>query len=338
MTAPTLQLADAARMMREAMKNKAYLTGSRLGEDVAMYLRVRRKELADNSLEAYESTLNNFATFFADLALADFEPPVGTTRIEEWLDLRWGEAKPATYNRHLATVKDFFKFFALREQFSDPPRLHGDPTRVIRPAKKREMFRETFTEDQSEAIIASQEDLRDRIALRLLLHYGLRRGGLQAIQVKHFDHSRRKLAIFLKGGRVRNLPIPDPAFWFDLERWILETEARPGHHLMPARKGNRYGGAEHREKPMSPYALHKWWYRCLAKAGIVAEGVSNGERMHKARHSAGQRVLDKTGNLKATQELLMHKSIQTTGDTYTDWDDKALEATLRYVLLSEDDD
>ena len=44
----------------------------------------------------------------------------------------------------------------------------------------------------------------------------------------------------------------------------------------------------------------------------------SGEKMHKARHSAGQRVLDATGNLKATQKLLGHSSIQTTGDIYAD--------------------
>jgi integrase len=55
-------------------------------------------------------------------------------------------------------------------------------------------------------------------------------------------------------------------------------------------------------------------------AGIVPEGVTSGERMHKARHTAGQRVLDATGNLKAVQKLLGHELIQTTGDIYTDWD------------------
>jgi integrase len=48
-------------------------------------------------------------------------------------------------------------------------------------------------------------------------------------------------------------------------------------------------------------------------------GVTSGERMHKARHTAGQRVLDVKGNLKAVQKLLGHESIQTTGDIYTDW-------------------
>jgi hypothetical protein len=54
--------------------------------------------------------------------------------------------------------------------------------------------------------------------------------------------------------------------------------------------------------------------------------------MHKARHTAGQRVLDKTGNLKAVQKLLGHSSIQTTGDIYADWDIDQLAATMAEVL------
>jgi len=47
--------------------------------------------------------------------------------------------------------------------------------------------------------------------------------------------------------------------------------------------------------------------------------------MHKARHTAGQRVLDSTGNLKAFQKLLGHASIQTTGDIYADWTSTSLQ-------------
>jgi site-specific recombinase XerC len=55
--------------------------------------------------------------------------------------------------------------------------------------------------------------------------------------------------------------------------------------------------------------------------------------MHKARHTAGQRVLDAThGNLKAVQKLLGHSSISTTGDIYTDWHIDQLTETLRAML------
>jgi len=67
------------------------------------------------------------------------------------------------------------------------------------------------------------------------------------------------------------------------------------------------------------------------------EGTTSGERMHKARYTAGQRMLDKTGNLKAVQKLLGHSSIQTTGDIYTDWDIDQLAASLSEVLLEDED-
>jgi site-specific recombinase XerC len=57
--------------------------------------------------------------------------------------------------------------------------------------------------------------------------------------------------------------------------------------------------------------------------------------MHKARHTAGQRVLDATGNLKATQNLLGHASLSTTGDIYADWDIDQLAETMRIVLEGE---
>jgi hypothetical protein len=42
-----------------------------------------------------------------------------------------------------------------------------------------------------------------------------------------------------------------------------------------------------------------------------------------------------TGNLKASQTLLNHASIQTTADIYSDWDIDQLTATMTEVLDSE---
>ena len=55
--------------------------------------------------------------------------------------------------------------------------------------------------------------------------------------------------------------------------------------------------------------------------------------MHRAGHTAGQRVLDAThGNLKAVMKLPGHSSISTTGHIYTDWDIYQLAETLRGML------
>lgn len=59
--------------------------------------------------------------------------------------------------------------------------------------------------------------------------------------------------------------------------------------------------------------------------------------MHKGRHTAGQRVLDATGYLKAVQKLLGYSSIQMTGDIYADWGIDQLAATMADVLAQDDE-
>lgn len=327
-TAGELTLAQAARIMREAVKDKSYQLYP-LGQEAAAYLRVKRKRLTDASFRDYEASLDKFARYFPDLELEDFEPPIGTQRLEEFLDAQWGRSAPRTYNKNLSIVSDFFEHAVLRG------RLHGDPTTPIERAKARGVYRTTFTPDQRRAILASQDNVRDRLCLSLLLDYGLRKGSLKAIQFKHFDHVRKRLTIFAKGGKVRNVPIPDPAFWHDLERLILDDNVESYWYLRPGTTGNQHKRTLNHTRPMSDHGMHDWWYRCLARAGVVPEGTTNGERMHKARHSAGQRLLDHTGNLKAVQQLLGHSSIATTGDVYLGWDEAALAASLESVLDME---
>ena len=57
--------------------------------------------------------------------------------------------------------------------------------------------------------------------------------------------------------------------------------------------------------------------------------------VYRTRYTAGQRVLDATGNLKAVQALLGHASITTTADTYTDWDVQQLESSLLQTFAAE---
>lgn len=318
---------EAAR--RDFLKDKGYQLLP-LGEDVREYLRVKRKELTDSSYRSYEGTLDKLARDFPDLRVEDFEPPAGTQRLERFLDDRWGGSAPGTYNVCHAHVKDFFTYWRLMG------RLHGDPMLLVKRAKKRDILRTVFSDEQQQAILAAAVEQRDRLALRLLLSFGLRKGALRAVQFKHFDWQRRELMVFTKGQKIRSLPLPDATFWTELERLTLETEAQPTHFLMCLVKPiPRAGVRRFPARQMSSTAMHRWWYRQLEHAGIVATGETSGERMHKARHTAGQRVLDATGDLKLTQRLLGHASIQTTGDTYTDYDNAALAAKLADVFRRE---
>jgi integrase len=323
-----------AALARQDVRDKSYLELP-MGREVGRYLNAKRKELTRASYIGYESCLEKLARRFADLRLEDFELPAGADLIEPWMDERWGDASPGTYNVNHSIIKDFFDWQITRQ------RMTSNPMKLVGRARKRDIYRPTFTDDQRHAIIASADSLRDRIALRLLFDYGIRKGALRAIQFKHFDYQRRRLTIFTKGSKVRELPIPSPAFWTDLERHILEVEARPNHYLMALAKPiPRAGIRRFPDRAMSNTATQRWWYARLNDAGLVAKGTTGSRRtmnMHAARHTAGQRVLDSTkGNLKAVQKLLGHASIQTTADTYTDWDIDQLAATLADVLEEDE--
>lgn len=320
-----MTLPEATRIVRDAVRDKSYRAFP-VGQESARYLRAQRKRLTAASYRDYEGCLDKFSRHFADLEIADFEPPVGTERLEEFLDHQWGGAAARTYNKNHSILKMFFEFEVLRGE------LHGDPMLPIQRAKARAVLRETFSPDQRLAVFAANPDGPDIYALRLLLTYGLRKGAVQAVQFRHFDFHRRRLTVFTKGGAIRDLPIPDGAFWDALDIYMRDIGAQPDHYLLCRQKAiPGLGIRRFPALPMGGHGLHSWWYRCLADAGVTASGVERGERMHKARHTAGQRVLDKTGNLKAVQKLLGHASIQTTGDVYTDWDDFQLAATLEEI-------
>jgi hypothetical protein len=146
---------------------------------------------------------------------------------------------------------------------------------------------------------------------------------------------------------ILHFAIPDPGFWNDLGRLIVEDESAPNHFLLPRREAipERWDPVAGRNRrypllsraAMGAHGLHNWWYRCLGHAGVVLEGTRSGERMHKARHMAGQRCSTKTGNLKAVQKLLGDSSTQTTADISTDWDIDQLAASLSEVLLEDED-
>lgn len=321
-----------ARLYRDLMRDKGYQE-TPIGQHVAAYMRARHQALTKPSRRSYESSLDKLARHFADKELMELSPPAGVELMEEYLYDRWGTAAPGTYRVNLAITTSFFDWAQARGL------VHGNPCRAIIRPKKVAPERTVFTLEHRAMILEANEDLRDRVALRLLLDFGLRKGTLQRVQFKDFDHVHQRLSVLMKGNKRRTLPLPDRHFWHDLSLHILAVDAHPEHYLMASSKViPRVGRKLYPDKPMSDSAgMHRWWYRCLERAGIVARGTTSGERMHKARHSAGQRILDATGDLKLVQKALSHDSIKTTGDIYLDYDiDQWAERLARALGFEHD--
>ena len=330
---PTLtELADAARVLRDAMKDRSY-RATPLGLVVGRYYRWKKFEwgATEATLRDYEIPLAYLSLDHADLELRDFEPPVGTERLREFLEARWGEREPRTRAKNLSILRDFFRWAQLEGL------IQGDPTLPIRRPRKRGVVRSVFTPGDVAKVLAAQPRMRDRVALMLLFYVGIRKAELLGVQYKHFDHATHLLTIVKgKGGKVRRVPILHPELMGALERLILDAQAEPDDYLLNtrARAVGERGVAEWVEdpsRPLSPVAAHRWWAGCLERAGLPHRP------MHEARHTAISAFLRSPhGSMELAQLLAGHASVSTTVDIYGHMQTTDLEDALRRLYHDED--
>jgi hypothetical protein len=91
---------------------------------------------------------------------------------------------------------------------------------------------------------------------------------------------RRRLRVHGKGGN-RHTPIPTEELRQELAELSLRRD--PQEHLLYPQKRGPKGTIiwENRLKGLSGPALHRWWYRCRARAGVVDEGTTRGKKLRK---------------------------------------------------------
>ena len=159
-TVARAELAAAARILREAVKDKSYRS-TPLGLEVGRYCRWKRNEwgATTETMRDYEAILAKLALDHADLELSDFAPPIGTERLREFIDNRWGDKTARTRAKVISVLRDFFAW-AVREG-----RLVGNPVIPIFRPRRRETARGTFTPGDTARLVAAQTRQRDRVAL-----------------------------------------------------------------------------------------------------------------------------------------------------------------------------
>jgi hypothetical protein len=117
----------AARIMREAerMKDKSS-RATPIGLEVAHFMRWFRNEYGatPETLRDYEAILAKLALDHADLELADFEPPGGTSCLREFIDEHWGDAAPRTRKKVRAVERKLAKIYESGDADNDSARPH----------------------------------------------------------------------------------------------------------------------------------------------------------------------------------------------------------------------
>ena len=197
MTATLPGLPAAARILREAMRDKSYRS-TPLELVAGRYLRWKRFEwvATEATLRDYEIPLSYLALDYADCELRDFEPPLGTERLREFLEQRWGERSARTRAKNLSILRDYFRW-CVREGL-----IIGDPTVAIRSPKRRGVRRNVIGQSATDRIIAAATRPRDRVAAEVLFYAGARKSELAGIRLRDYDHDAAELTLTGKGGKV----------------------------------------------------------------------------------------------------------------------------------------
>ena len=305
------------------MKDKSYRS-TPIGLEVGRYYRWKKNEwgATAETMCDYEAILGKLALDHADLEVSSFKPPVGTEFLREFIDNRWGERTARTRAKVISVLRDFFGW-AVREG-----RLHGNPALPIFRPRRRDVARRTFTQGDVRKLLTSQPRLRDCVALLLLFRLGLRKSELARVQFAHYDG--RNLTVFGKGGKARYLPVVDRQLRED-SSGTSSSEARcPTSSCFTRRRSARSSTRgpvgtiwEDRRKQLSSTAMHRWWSRCLERAGLPHRPI------HEARYTAITAFLRRSGNLKLAQLLAGHADIGTTANIYAHLDTSDLKTALK---------
>lgn len=307
MTIAPLTLADAARIVRDAVKDRRY-GDTELGAHVVDYLdALEYGEASLATLNAYEHVLGLFAVEHADLTLADLEPPQGGATARAFLDRHWSKSAPATKRQRLAILRSFLTW-SVGEGL-----LGANPATNIRAPKEKRQERRALAHEDVERLISAQPTLREQVGVMLLAWVGLRKSELGQLRIGDFNLAAGTVTIRGKGGHEDVLPIGFQRLRTALELHLVEREPALDEYLIFPKT--------HRTRQMDHSSLHHWFKRCLKVAGLPPD-----VKTHEMRHTAAQALYESTGDVVLAQQLLRHSDLRTTRGYVRDSAERLREA------------
>lgn len=271
--------------------------GARWLED----LRVRNFSPA--TVKIRQATLRRLVEY-ADLAglvePGDFTPPQALS-FRRWLHGR-GQAESA-FVQHLVGVRLYCRWCVRREL------MEREPSEELRiNGFRKPLPQGILRSDQAEQVLAVPDveqfvGLRDRALLEVLYSTGIRRGELARLRVQDVHWERGLVFVHRgKGGRDRYVPVGRRAM-----DWVRAYLDRVRIHWAPVDDSGALwlvsGGT-----PLSESMLGAMVKASFRKAGIDRQGAS----CHLMRHTCATLLMENGADLRAVQEILGHKSVEST--------------------------
>lgn len=257
--------------------------------------------------------------------------------------------QPATINHRLSVLSSFFSFLIRRDTergggpwYGRTNPIPGSPSptegshrvfgRDAPVLRRRGDFRRRvprhlprrLTPELAENLIHTAVSWRDKAILTLLYRTGQRLGdwsdlagrhGVLGMKMTDVDERSRTVTVRLKGDRDEHrVPVTDD-FW-PLFRSYLSQERRVTHETQAIWIGLRRG----KGKPLTYGAFE-------SSLRYMGRKIGANVHAHMFRHTLAQALVE-NGDLKTAQDILRHRHLTTTADTYARTDEPAMAKAL----------
>ncbi|MFA5536887.1 MAG: site-specific tyrosine recombinase XerD [Bacillota bacterium] len=261
------------------------------------YLAVERG-LADNTVEAYHSDLQQWRTFLTESKLEG--DPNEETIIFYLNDLQKEGKAVTTISRHLAAIKAFYRFLA-REGLVDK-----DPTSKLETPKNITKLPRVLMEKEVDRLleqpsVSTGAGLRDKAMLELLYATGMRVSELVSLDMDKINLDASFLLCMGKGSKERIIPFGSVAN--NYLRQYLDW----GRRELIGKKSCNAVFLNHLGTRLTRQGFWKILKKYVKKADIKKNVTP-----HTLRHSFATHLLEHGADLRSVQEMLGHSDISTT--------------------------
>jgi integrase/recombinase XerC len=258
-----------------------------------------------NTVKSYRGDLHDFRAFLLERGAA-LNPErtevcvaaIDGDHIRGYLTNLMKRSTRATAQRHLASIKSFFRY---REVTAGDP----NPSRGLRSPRREKHLPSILRENEVTELIGDAPEQNDRAGFRdramaeALYSSGLRISELVALNWGDLDLEMGTLRVrHGKGNKERIVPIGEPAIEA-LQAWrkSMPLDRNAGGAIFTNLRGGR----------ITTRSVEIIVGRLLARSG-----VQNRITPHGLRHSFATHLLDHGADLRSIQEMLGHASLTTT--------------------------
>lgn len=261
------------------------------------------RNLSENTLRSYQTDLLAFEQWCS-------REGVEVTKVDHrnlrlyLAYLKQAQYSAKTLNRHLSTLRGFYKWMQ-REKL-----IATDPALALSNPRAPRNLPHTMTDSDVNRLLESCDTstavgLRDRAFLEFLYATGARISEVATLKLEQIDLQNGTVRLFGKGSKERIVPLYESAI-----EWLKNylRSSRPTF-LLKDKTGRAHSALfiSVRGNDMSADSLRKVFSSYLAAAGL-----DSSLSPHAMRHTYATELLGGGADLRIVQELLGHESLSTT--------------------------